>query len=108
MSELSGHFGLKRLFRFTYPSIIMLVFTSIYGVADGFFISNYAGKTLFAAVNFIMPVLIILGCIGFMFGTGGGITGVCAIVVFLSGELLSAPLSALLYDRFVYLMIFKK
>ena len=72
MSELSGHFGLKRLFRFTYPSIIMLVFTSIYGVVDGFFISNYAGKTPFAAVNFIMPVLMILGCIGFMFGTGGG------------------------------------
>ena len=72
MSELSGHFGLKRLFRFTYPSIIMLVFTSIYGVVDGFFISNYAGKTPFAAVNFIMPVLMILGCIGFMFCTGGG------------------------------------
>lgn len=73
MSELSGHFGLKRLFRLTYPSIIMLVFTSIYGVVDGFFISNYAGKTLFAAVNFIMPVLMILGCIGFMFGTGGAV-----------------------------------
>ncbi len=72
MSELSGHFGLKRLFRFTYPSIIMLVFTSIYGVVDGFFVSNYAGKTPFAAVNFIMPVLMVLGCIGFMFGTGGG------------------------------------
>lgn len=72
MSELSGHFGLKRLFRFTYPSIIMLVFTSIYGVVDGFSICNYAGKTLFAAVNFIMPVLMILCCIGFMFGTGGG------------------------------------
>ena len=71
MSELSGHFGLKRLFRFTYPSIIMLVFTSIYGVVDGFFVSNYAGKTPFASVNFIMPVLMILGCIGFMFGTGG-------------------------------------
>lgn len=73
MSKLSGHFGLKRLFRFTYPSIIMLVFTSIYGVADGFLISNYAGKTLFAAVNFIMPVLMILCCIGFMFGTGGAV-----------------------------------
>ena len=51
----------------------MLVFTSIYGVADGFLISNYAGKTLFATVNFIMPVLMILGCIGFMFGTGGAV-----------------------------------
>lgn len=50
----------------------MLVFTSIYGVVDGFFVSNYAGKTPFAAVNFIMPLLMILGCVGFMFGTGGG------------------------------------
>lgn len=50
----------------------MLVFTSIYGVVDGFFVSNFAGKTPFTAVNFIMPVLMILGCLGFMFGTGGG------------------------------------
>lgn len=49
----------------------MMVFTSIYGVVDGFFVSNYAGKTPFAAVNFIFPVLIILGCPGFMLGTGG-------------------------------------
>lgn len=50
----------------------MMVFTSIYGVVDGFFVSNFAGKTPFAAVNFIMPLLMILGCVGFMFGTGGG------------------------------------
>ena len=50
----------------------MLVFTSIYGVVDGFFVSNYVGKTPFAALNFIMPFLMILGCVGFMFGTGGG------------------------------------
>ena len=50
----------------------MLIFTSVYGIVDGYFVSNYAGKTPFAAVNFIMPVLMILGCIGFMFGTGGG------------------------------------
>lgn len=72
MTELSGHFNLKRLLRFTLPSIIMLIFTSVYGIVDGFFVSNYAGKTPFAAVNFIMPVLMILGCVGFMFGTGGG------------------------------------
>ena len=71
MIQLSDHFDYKRLLRFTFPSIIMLVFTSIYGVVDGFFVSNFAGKTPFAAVNFIMPVLIILGCAGFMLGTGG-------------------------------------
>ncbi len=71
MIQLSDHFDCKRLLRFTFPSIIMLVFTSIYGVVDGFFVSNYAGKTPFAAVNFIFPVLIILGCPGFMLGTGG-------------------------------------
>lgn len=72
MTELSGHFNLKRLLGFTLPSVIMLIFTSVYGIVDGYFVSNYAGKTPFAAVNFIMPVLMILGCIGFMFGTGGG------------------------------------
>lgn len=72
MTELSGHFNLKRLLSFTFPSVIMLIFTSVYGIVDGYFVSNYAGKTPFAAVNFIMPVLMILGCIGFMFGTGGG------------------------------------
>lgn len=69
--QISDHFTLKKLIRFTLPSIIMMVFSSIYGVVDGFFVSNYAGKTEFAAVNLIMPVLMILGSIGFMFGTGG-------------------------------------
>lgn len=69
--QLSDHFTYKRLLRFTLPSIIMMVFTSIYGVVDGLFVSNVAGKTAFAAVNFIMPVLMILGAIGFMFGSGG-------------------------------------
>ena len=72
MINLSDNFNYGKLLRFTFPSIIMLVFSSIYGVVDGYFVSNYAGKTSFAAVNFIMPVLMILGCIGFMFGTGGG------------------------------------
>lgn len=69
--QLSDHFDYKRLLRFTFPSIVMLVFTSIYGVVDGFFVSNFAGKAPFTAVNFIMPFLMILGCAGFMFGTGG-------------------------------------
>ena len=72
MIQLSDHFDYKRLLRYTLPSIIMLIFTSIYGVVDGYFVSNFVGKTAFTAVNFIMPVLIILGCVGFMFGTGGG------------------------------------
>lgn len=69
--RLSDHFTYKRLLRFTLPSITMMVFSSIYGVVDGFFVSNYVGKTPFAAVNFIYPVLMILGTVGFMFGTGG-------------------------------------
>ena len=69
--QLSDHFNYKRMLRFTLPSIIMMIFTSIYGVVDGFFVSNYVGKTPFAAINFIMPVLMILGALGFMFGTGG-------------------------------------
>lgn len=69
--QLSDHFSYKKMLRFTLPSIVMLIFTSIYGVVDGFFVSNIVGKTPFAAVNFIMPVLMILGSVGFMFGAGG-------------------------------------
>ncbi len=81
MIQLSDHFTFHRLLRFTFPSIIMMIFTSIYGVVDGFFVSNYVGKTSFAAVNLIMPVLMILGCVGFMFGTGGA-----ALVAMTLGE----------------------
>lgn len=70
--QLSDHFTYGKLLRYTLPSIVMLVFTSIYGVVDGFFVSNFVGKVPFTAVNFIMPVLMILGAFGFMFGTGGG------------------------------------
>ena len=70
-STFSGHFGYRRLLRVTLPSIVMMIFTSIYGVTDGFFVSNFAGKAAFTAVNFIMPYLMILGCVGFLFGTGG-------------------------------------
>ena len=70
-STFSGHFGYRRLLRVTLPSIVMMIFTSIYCVTDGFFVSNFAGKAAFTAVNFIMPYLMILGCVGFLFGTGG-------------------------------------
>lgn len=71
MIQLSDHFTYKKLLRFVFPSIIMMVFTSIYGVVDGLFVSNFVGKTPFAAINLIMPFLMILGGVGFMIGTGG-------------------------------------
>ena len=69
--RLSDHFSYQKLMRFTLPSMIMMIFTSVYGVIDGFFVSNFVGRTPFAALNFIMPFLMILGAAGFMFGTGG-------------------------------------
>ena len=69
--QLSDHFTYGKLLQFTLPSIVMMVFTSIYSVVDGFFISNFAGKTAFAALNLIWPFLMILGGMGFMIGTGG-------------------------------------
>lgn len=69
--SLSDHFTYRKLLTFTLPSIVMMIFTSVYGVVDGFFVSNYVGKTSFTAVNFIMPFLMILGAAGFMFGAGG-------------------------------------
>ena len=66
MIQLSDHFSYRKLLRLTLPSMIMMVFTSIYGVVDGFFVSNFVGKTPFTAVNFIMPFLMILGSNGFM------------------------------------------
>ena len=71
MIQLSDHFTSKRLLKFTFPSIMMMIFTSIYGIVDGFFVSNFAGDIPFKAVNLIMPFLMILGTVGFMFGTGG-------------------------------------
>lgn len=72
--QLSDHFTYKKLLRFSFPPIIMMIFTSIYGVVDGLFVSNFIkdGGASFEAVNFIMPYLMILGVVGFMFGTGGG------------------------------------
>ena len=69
--HLYDHFTYKKLFRFTLPSIAMMVFISIYGIVDGFFVSNYVGKVPFAALNYIYPFLMILGSVGFMLGTGG-------------------------------------
>lgn len=69
--QLSEHFTYKKLLRFVLPSIVMMIFTSIYGVVDGLFVSNYVGKTAFAAVNLVMPLLMMLSALGFMMGTGG-------------------------------------
>ena len=69
--RLSEHFTYKKLLRFVFPSIIMMVFTSIYGVVDGLFVSNFVGGKEFAALNLIMPFIMIIGGMGFMVGTGG-------------------------------------
>lgn len=69
--QLSDHFSYKRLLRFVAPSILMLLCTSVYSIVDGFFVSNYVGKTPFAALNLVMPVLMGVGTLGFMAGTGG-------------------------------------
>lgn len=69
--HLSDHFTYSRLLRYALPSIAMMIFSSIYGIVDGFFVSNYAGKTAFAAVNLILPAVFIIATIGFMFGAGG-------------------------------------
>ena len=118
--QLSEHFTYQKLLRFTLPSIIMMIFTSIYGVVDGLFVSNIVGKTPFAAVNFIMPFLQILGTIGFMFGTGGSaliaktlgeghkekaqrlfslfvyIGGLCGVIIGLIGVVCIRPIALLL------------
>ena len=69
--QLSDHFTCGRLVRFTLPSITMMIFTSIYGMVDGFFVSNYVGAVPFAALNLVIPFIMILSAAGFMFGTGG-------------------------------------
>ena len=115
--QLSDHFTYKKLIQFTIPSVAMMIFTSIYGVVDGFFVSRFVGKTPFAAVNFIMPFLMILGAVGFMIGTGGSaliaktlgegdrdrarslfsffiyVTAACGIVIAVFGILLIRPIA---------------
>lgn len=118
--QLSSHFTYKKLFHFCLSPIIMMIFTSIYGVVDGFFVSNFVGKTPFAAVNLVMPFIMILGGVGFMIGTGGSaliaktlgegrqeqanryftmlikLTVVLGILLSLAGILLIRPISYLL------------
>mgnify|MGYP000162808035 CR=1 FL=1 len=69
--QLSEHFTYRKLLRFTFPSIVMMVFSSIYGVVDGVFVSNFVGSEPFAAINLIMPFLMAISALGFMIGTGG-------------------------------------
>ena len=69
--RLNEHFTYPKLLRFVLPSIITMIFSSIYSIVDGLFVSNYAGKTPFAALNLIYPVFMIIGAIGFMMGSGG-------------------------------------
>ena len=94
--QLSDHFTYQKLIKFTMPSMAMMIFTSIYGIVDGFFVSNFVGKTPFAAVNLIMPFLMITATVGFMFGTGGS-----AIVAKTFGEQKSA-LANSYFSQFVY------
>lgn len=117
--QLSDHFNYRRLLRFTLPSIVMMVFTSIYGVVDGLFVSNFVGKTPFAAVNLVWPFIMMLGCVGFLFGTGGSAliakklgerkpqeanqlfslfvycAAVLGLVIFVAGQLLLRPVAKL-------------
>ena len=79
--QLSDHFTLKKLLRFVLPPVVMMMFTSIYSVVDGFFVSNYAGETALAAINLVFPLIMALGAIGFMIGTGGS-----ALVAKMLGE----------------------
>ena len=69
--QLQDHFTYKRLLRFVLSPVVMMVFTSLYSVVDGFFVSNFVGKTPFAAINLIMPITMGVGMVGFMIGTGG-------------------------------------
>ena len=94
--QLSDHFTYKKLFRFSLPTIIMMIFSSIYGVVDGIFVSNFAGQTEFAAINFIMPVFMIVGAVGFMMGAGG-----TAIVAKTMGEG-NGELAKKYFSLFVY------
>ncbi|MBR4027570.1 MAG: MATE family efflux transporter [Lachnospiraceae bacterium] len=97
--QLSDHFTYGKLMRFTISSIIMMIFTSIYGVVDGLFVSNFVGKTPFAAINFIYPFIGVLGAVGFMLGTGGS-----ALVAMKLGESKKEDANKL-FSLFVYVSI---
>ena len=97
--QLSDHFSYGKLIRFTLPSITMMIFTSIYGTVDGFFISNFVGKTAFASVNLIIPYLMILGGVGAMLGVGGS-----ALVAKTLGER-DIPKARRYFTMMMYLML---
>ncbi len=97
--KLSDRFTYGKLFRFAIPSVVMMLFSSIYGVVDGLFVSNFVGKTEFAAINLLMPVLMIIGAFGFMIGAGG-----TAVVSKTLGEG-ETKLANRYFSLFVYLII---
>ena len=103
--QLSDHFTYRKLLQFVFPSIVMMIFTSIYGVVDGLFVSNYAGKTAFAAINLVMPFIMVLGGIGFTmsifiaslaFADSGAMLDLAKISI-LSASILSGILGALVF-----------
>ncbi len=118
--RLSDHFTYKKIIQFCFPPVIMMVFTSVYGVVDGLFVSNFTGKVPFAAINLIMPFIMILGGVGFMIGTGGsalvaktlgmgskdkansyfsmivGFTFICGVILSIIGIALIRPIACLL------------
>jgi putative MATE family efflux protein len=97
--QLSDHFTYTKMIRFTMPSILMMIFTSIYGMVDGFFVSNYVGAIPFAALNLTMPFIMILSAVGFMFGTGG--TALVAMILGMKNdEKANATFSLLTYTLF--------
>lgn len=98
--KLSDHFSSTRLLRFTSPSIGTLIFMSIYGVVDGFFVSNFVGTEPFAALNFVMPLIMMLGFVGLLFGTGGG-----ALIAKTIGEGRKTKANEI-FSMLVYLSIF--
>ncbi|MCR4894800.1 MAG: polysaccharide biosynthesis C-terminal domain-containing protein [Eubacteriales bacterium] len=97
--KLSDHFTYPRLLRFIMPTVAMMVFSSVYGIADGYFVSNYAGKTAFSGINIIMPYIMIIASLGFVFGTGGS-----ALVGKTLGEGKKEKASEL-FSMFVYVTI---
>ena len=98
--KLSDHFSYGKLLRFTFPPMVMMVFTSLYGVVDGFFVANFAGKTALAALNFVYPLLNILAIFGYMVGAGGS-----ALVAKTLGEGEKERANKL-FSLFVYLSTF--
>ncbi len=99
-NKLSQNFSYTKLLLFTLPTICMMIFTSIYTIVDGFFISNYVGKTAFAAVNLIWPALMILASLGFMVGSGGS-----AIVARLLGEKKQKEANQVFTMMFIFTLI---